>query len=175
MKISKKELIKMDACKSGLKRFIYQTNDTDNSVYVTSLIGGKNTYSDLLWLAGKKLDQSRIVRFACDCALLNIETIKPYTDQYDLIVESLKNPSAADAAINAINAANAAIINAANAYNANTGNVYVAYSAANATINAYNAKTDNDYAASAANAAAYDGGKKMLINDLLVAMFNEIN
>lgn len=89
MKISKQELIEMGACKSGLERFIEQTNDTDKAVDVADLVGGLNTYSDLLWLADKKLSHERIIRFAKDCALINIKLIKNYTDKYDLIVEFL--------------------------------------------------------------------------------------
>ena len=103
MKISKQELIELKACKEGFDRFIEQTNNTDEPVEVLSLIGGKSTPSDLLWLAGKKLPKDKIARFACDVALINIESIKAYTDKYDLIVDFLNNThtstvTAADAA-----------------------------------------------------------------------------
>lgn len=106
MKISKAELVELNACREGLERFIEQTDGTEESVEIASLVGGENTYSDLSWLAGKKLPKERIVRFACDCALINIEKIKPYTDKYDLIVQFLTNPTAraayaADAAADA--------------------------------------------------------------------------
>lgn len=111
MKITKAELIELNACQSGLNRFITQTNNTDDPVEVSTLVGGKNTISDLLWLAGKKLPKERIVRFACDCELINIEKIKPYTDKYELIVDFLNNPTsaayAADAAASAAYAADA--------------------------------------------------------------------
>ena len=97
MKITKAELIELAACRNGLNRFIAQTNNTDEPVEVSSLVGGKNTHEDLLWLAGKKLPKDRIVRFACDCALLNNKLIEPYTYKYDLIVEFLRNPTAARA------------------------------------------------------------------------------
>lgn len=93
MKITKKELIEMGACSDGLKRFIAQTGNTDEAVEVSSLVGGENKYSDLVWLATKKLPKERIVRFSCDCALVNIELIKPYTHEYDEIVEFLHNPT----------------------------------------------------------------------------------
>lgn len=96
MKITKKELIEMGACSNGLKRFITQTSNTDEPVEVSSLVGGENYYSDLLWLAIKKLPKERIVRFVCDCALLNIELIKPHTNNYDQIVEFLRNPTIDD-------------------------------------------------------------------------------
>ena len=140
MKISKQELIEMKACSDGLKRFMQQTNNTDEPVDVASLVNGKNTYSDLLWLAGEKLDKSRIVRFACDCALLNIELIKPYTDKYDLIVEFLKNPNAAITAY----AADAAAANAA----------YAAYAAARAADVTYADAADARATAAAAVYAA---------------------
>ncbi len=38
MKITKRELIKMNACAGGLKRFIKQTNGTPEPVEVVSLI-----------------------------------------------------------------------------------------------------------------------------------------
>ena len=102
MFITLHELVKMNACKEGVERFIAQTGANDHEpVNVLSLIGGKNTTSDLLWLAGRKLPGEKIARFACDCALLNIEKIKPHTDKYDLIVGFLRNPTpdAAHAAV----------------------------------------------------------------------------
>ena len=114
MKISKQQLIEMNACQDGLDRFIEQTNNTDEPIEVLSLIGGKNTNSDLIWLAGETLQKEKIIRFACDVALINIEQIKPYTSQYDLIVEFLINPINARAADTAtaiaIHAGDAAII-----------------------------------------------------------------
>ena len=91
--ITKQELIELNACRDGLRRFTAQTNDTDASVEILSLIGGHNTVGDLLWLAGKILPKEKIVKFACDCALINIEMIKPYTDRYDEIVAFLKEPT----------------------------------------------------------------------------------
>lgn len=92
MKITKQELIEMRACKDGLNRFIAQTNDTSEPVEASSLIGGENTREDLIWLASKKLPKDRIVRFACDCATLNVELIKPHTNDYDMIIRFLSNP-----------------------------------------------------------------------------------
>lgn len=93
----------MGACSYGLKRFIHQTKGTDDAVNVETLIGSENTYSDLLWLAGKTLSKEKIIAFARKCALIDIEKIEPYTDKYDLIVAWLNNPTgvayaAADAA-----------------------------------------------------------------------------
>lgn len=147
MKITKQQLVEMDACKEGLYRFIEQTNNTDEPVNVLSLIGGKNKAEDLLWLAGKTLPKEKIVRFACDCALINIEKIKPYTHECQLIIEFLNNSTASTARVAAVNASCAA--NAANAANA-------AYAAANAA-----------YAAADADA----GAAQEEINDLLKELF----
>lgn len=112
MKITKQELKDFGACQDGFKRFVNQTNNTDEPVDVVSLIGGCNTVSDLLWLAGKTLAKEKIVRFACDCALLNIEKIRPYTNDYNLIVDFLNTPTADAAyAADAADAADAAKIN----------------------------------------------------------------
>lgn len=134
----------MNACKRGIERFIKQTGANDDELYdVADLIGGENTYSDLLWLVGKKIDKNRIVRFACDCALINIELIKPYTDKYDLIIEFLKNPTRADAARAAAYADDAATAAARAA----------AYADADAARAA--AYADDAAAADTADAAAY--------------------
>ena len=98
MKITKQQLIEFNACKDGLARFVQQTNNTDEVVDVATLVGGYNTYNDLLWLAGKTIDKDRIVRFACDCALINIDLIKPYTDQINLISQFLRDPTSDAAA-----------------------------------------------------------------------------
>jgi hypothetical protein len=92
MKITKQQLIELNACERGLERFIEQTDDTDKPVEIVSLIGGENTIGDLTWLAGKICDKKDIIKFVCKCALINIELIKPYTDKYDLIVGFLNNP-----------------------------------------------------------------------------------
>ncbi|HBF46200.1 MAG TPA: hypothetical protein DDW91_06870 [Shewanella frigidimarina] len=95
MKISKKELIQMKASKECLGRFITQTNNTDDQVYLSSLIGGVNSAADLFWLAGEKLDKECVARFYCDRALINIEKIKPYCSDANLeaVMGYLKNPS----------------------------------------------------------------------------------
>lgn len=93
MKITKQQLKEMGACKDGLRRFIKQTNGTLEPVDVSDLVGGLNTYGDLLWLAGKTIQEERVIRFACECALLNFDKIKLYTDRYDELLEFLKNPT----------------------------------------------------------------------------------
>ncbi len=156
MKISKQELVKMGACIGGLKRFIKQVNGSDGEVDVLRLIGGENTTSDLLWLASKTLSKDKIVAFACDVALINIDKIKQYTDDFDLIVESLKSRKltsdaavAVDAAVDAVDAdygADYAVIECVNAVNA----VYAAV-AADAAVTAATLAV-----AVAANAVAAD-------------------
>ena len=156
MKISKQQLIDMRACKSGLERIVEQTNNTDEPVEIASLINGKNNYYDLLWLASKLLPKERIFRFACDVTLINIELIKPYTDQYDLIVDFLKSPTtetAADANDAVNDAADAAAdAAAADAADAVADAVYAAFYAAAANA-AADAVADAVYAAFYADAA----------------------
>lgn len=84
--ITKAELIDLDACRSGLVRFIQQTDGTDEPVEILSLIGGKNTYSDLCWLAVKLGYQKELTQFSKKCALLNIELIVPYCSEDELQV-----------------------------------------------------------------------------------------
>ena len=159
MKITKQELKNFGACQKGFKRFIIQTNNTDEPVEVISLIGGENTVSDLLWLAGKILSKEKIVRFACDCALLNIELIRPYTNDFNLIQDFLNNPSQ--------NAAAAARAARAAAYAAARAAAYAARAAdaARAAAAAYAAA----YAAADADAArAADADD---INKMLVKLF----
>jgi hypothetical protein len=173
-----KELKNFGACQEGFKRFIIQTNNTDEPVEVISLIGGKNTVSDLLWLAGKILSKEKIVRFACDCALLNIELIRPYTNDFNLIQDFLNNPSqnvaarAARAAYDAARAAARAACDAARA--ACDAATYAARAARAATYAVYDA-TYAVYDAYAAAYAVYDAynAYDADINKLLVKLFTE--
>ncbi len=165
MKITKQELIDLNACKAGLDRFIEQTNNTDEAVDVGSLVGGKNTYHDLLWLAGKKLSKDKIRKFACDCALINIELIKPCTDKYNLILEFLngRNEYAADAAV--------AVADAARAADA-------AVAVAVADADAADAADAAAFTATVAAApfAVYDAdGNKIKVNELLKELLGGVN
>jgi hypothetical protein len=98
-----------------------------------------------------------LFKFSCACALVNIELIKPYTKDFDLILEFLKNPvkensraaRAADAAYAAYAAADAARAAADAAADAAAR---AAYAAARAAYAAYAAA---DAARAAADAAAY--------------------
>ncbi len=145
-----KELVKMGACPSGLKRFIKQVNGSDEEVEVLSLVAGENTASDSLWLAGKTLSKQKIVDFACDLALINIDKIKQYTDDFDLIVESLRSREftfaaavAVDYAVDYVDAVAAASVDAAD---------YAAVDYVDAVAYAI-AATTATYAADAADAA----------------------
>lgn len=163
MKITKQELKNFGACQEGFKRFIIQTNNTDEPVEIVSLIGGENTVSDLLRLAGEILSKEKIIRFACDCALLNIGLIRPYTNDFNLIQDFLNNPSQNDAACTAARAADAARAAYA-AYAADAARA--AYTAARAAYAAYTAAYTAAYAAAYATDAAD-------INKLLVKLFTE--
>ncbi len=143
MFITKAQLINFRACKGGLARFIEQTNDTDGPVNVETLFNGKNTISDLSWLALKTIPLDRLLELSKDCALVNLELIKPYTDQYELISDFLSG-NAADAAYAAARAADAA-------------------DAADAASRAADA---------VAVAVAYAGNQEKIIK-LMIDMFNE--
>ena len=161
MFITLHELIKMSACKEGVERFIAQTGANDHEpVNVLSLIGGKNTVSDLLWLAGRKLPNDKIARFACDCALLNIEKIKPHTDKYDLVVGFLQNPTP-DATYAATRAAAEAARAAAEAAEV----ARVAYAAETAEVATL-------AALEAARAAAEAAPCNQQVNELLKGLFS---
>ena len=175
MFITLHELIKMSACKEGVERFIAQTGANDHEpVNVLSLIGGKNTVSDLLWLAGRKLPNDKIARFACDCALLNIEKIKPHTDKYDLVVGFLQNPTpdatyaatrAAAEAVRATYAATRAAAEAARAAAEAAEVARVAYAAETAEVATL-------AALEAARAAAEAAPCNQQVNELLKGLFS---
>ena len=138
--VSRSELIEWGACEDGFKRFAEQSGDTDEPVAVESLFNGKNTVSDLTWLAGKICTIEKIQKFARDVALVNVELIKPHCSDadYKLILHFL---NAGENAYAARDAAAAAARAAADARDA---------AAADADAAAYAA-----YAAAAADAAAY--------------------
>ena len=66
--INKQQLEDLNACLSGLKRFIAATDNTAYDIDVIDLIGSDVNTSDLLWLAGEILPKKKIVQFAVDCA-----------------------------------------------------------------------------------------------------------
>lgn len=168
MKITLQELVELNACQEGLKRFVQQTNGTDEPVDVISLIGGLNTHSDLLWLADKKLPKEKIVKFACNVALINIELIKPYCleSEYQTIVDFLNNPKT-------YNTAAAYVVRAARAADAARA---AAYAVRAARAAAYAARAaDAAYAAARAARVARAAKQNSIekINQYLVELFAE--
>ena len=101
-----------------------------------------------------------LIKFACQCALEEVEQIRPYAKNYDLIVEFLKRPTAraahAAAAYAAARAAYAAADDAADgaADDAADGAAYAAARAAYAAARAVYAADDAAYAAARAAYAA---------------------
>jgi len=187
MKISKQQLKSMKACEDGLERFIEQTNNTEKHVEVLSLIGGKNTVGDLIWLAEGTLSKEKLVRFTCDLALINIEKIKLYTEKYDLIVEFLMNPTAtrvADSdevhvalrtadALHAARAADALHSARVAADDARTADALHAALHADAVYADRVADRVAVYAVHAVDAAVRAGATQDQINTLLVKMFED--
>lgn len=93
MKITKNKLIDMVVPYQCIVRFAEQTNGTDEPVDVLSLLRGKNTIGDIAWIAAKTIPRERLIRFACDCAITNLQLIEPYILKYDEIKEFLQNPN----------------------------------------------------------------------------------
>ena len=122
------------------------------------------------------IPKERIVKFACDCALINVELIKQYTtdEDYQMVVNFLNNPTynaalaanAADAAYHATHVALAADADAA--YYA--ADADAAANAAYAAYAAYAALTAD--AADAADAAA-DAGNSDKVDTLINELFAE--
>ena len=159
--ITKAELISAKACLSGLTRFISQTNNTDEPVLITSLIGGKNTATDLLWLADKICTAEKMRSFARDVALVNIELIKPECSEADYaqILNSLKTGKkatrAAHAAVHAASVVAAARAAVAAARATNTAAAAALTAAAIAVVAA--CVSDGDAVAAAYTYAASAG------------------
>jgi hypothetical protein len=101
-----------------------------------------------------------LFKFSCACALVNIELIKPYTKDFDLILEFLKNPvkENADAAAYAARAAHAATYAADAAHAAAYAADAAAHAAAHAAARAA-ACAAADAAADAATYAAADAAR----------------
>lgn len=169
MKISKAELIEINERTHELERLIKRIDISEGEVEVSSLVDDKTLMSDLVWLAGEKLPRKNIERFTCDCALINIEKIKPYTDKYDLIVEFLTNPTddtadytaAHDATYNAF--CDALALDDDNA-------AYAAYMA----VDSYNDYT-RDYLDNVSTVVAYTcyaAGNREEVNKLLKKLFD---
>ena len=90
MKISYNKLLELKACNSGLERYLKQVDYSNDEFEVTSLIDNANI-DDCVWLMSKILPHEKIVKFVCDCALINVELLKPCTCHYDLIEDFLEN------------------------------------------------------------------------------------
>ncbi|MFT6347099.1 MAG: hypothetical protein ACJAYB_000080 [Psychromonas sp.] len=147
--ITKKQLVDLGACKPGFDRFIAQTGNTDQPVEIFSLIGGKNTTADFLWLAGKTLPKHRIVQFAVECA----ESVSHlHTDpRANAAIQSAKDWISEPSEVNRLKVCDAAYDAAAYAASA----AYVAspaYCAADAAVSAVYAAYAAAYAAAHANA-----------------------
>lgn len=171
MKISLNELLEMDACAKGIERFIKQTSaNISESIDVASLVGGINTYGDLLWLAGKKLTKERIVRFACDCALININKIEPYCygNCFSAILEFLYNPSANNVGIDSL--IKTVTNNIAN--NNVTAAATVVIDTVDVAHAAYVSKLNDNVAFYTAYVAC-NTNANTAVNNLLIEMFNE--
>ncbi len=109
MKISKKELTRMEMRLEGLNRFKKQTGATTEAVDILSSIGGEKA-KDLLQIAGKIIIKENLVELACDVALRDIDSIRRYTNHFELIKESLKSRAFTNDALDAVYAVYDAIM-----------------------------------------------------------------
>lgn len=95
MKISKAELLSLNACSGGYQRFVEQTHYTNEPVDLVTLIGGKNKISDFVWLINVKHSQGHLDArpFFAGLCLLGLEFVKPFfTEQdYNIFVSYLKD------------------------------------------------------------------------------------
>ncbi len=180
MQISMKELVKMGANPNILGRFKAQINGTEK-VEVLSLIGEKSIASDFIFLANKTLSREKLIAFACDVALINIDKIKQYTDDFDLIVESLKSRKFTDSVYAAVNAATDnyidttvvdAVVNIIRAAHTNDDikAVYAAYAIESANIDPGNSIPFASYTVHAAKNAGADTDE---VNKLLIKLFSK--
>lgn len=92
MKTNKQELRDLGACEPGYKRFLEQTECTDDDVDVASLVGGENSCGDILWYLGYRLSKDRLYKFMRDCAILCVDNIRE-EDGKQAILEFLKSPN----------------------------------------------------------------------------------
>ena len=97
IKITIQQLIQLGTDDAVLNAFIEQTNDTDKPVDLASLVGGKIPIEDLAWLScvlcTSPEQRVKMIRCVKDCALINIELIKPFVTKrdYNSIVKFLGN------------------------------------------------------------------------------------
>ena len=198
MKISKQQLIEMNASEEFLDRFTKQTGNTKDEVSVDlliSFIGIETKVKDLLWLASETIEKEKIIRFYCDVALIDINLIKPYTKAYDEIVDFLKNPNPNKPKLYSIwilsavvNAANNAIHAALDVYSDNSfafgdakifaSSARAAYTALDTVSACFNVDTSHDAALAAIDVCSKSNASQIEINKLLTTLFeddNEIN
>lgn len=166
MKITKQQLIELDACEEGLARFVKQTNNTDRPVDVASLFGGKNTVDDLLWLACEcgLIDNKLLSRFSKDCALTIIELVKPYCseEQYKVIIDYLNNDE-----LGCDNVSNVSISVSQNTLNDSN---YIAHSVIRSVYH-----SSRLYYYAAAKASCYvTKESKGKVEQLMLEMFNKV-
>ena len=169
--INKQQLKDLNACQSGLERFITSTKYTECDVCVIDLISTDVTTSDLIWLAGKILPKKKIVQFAVDCAesvvhlSINKELSQNCIDATKAVIENdnITNRNATRAAAGAADAEYSGTY-------ADYSAVYAARVAAGCPATAAaNADTTANYADYSATAA--DGN--LNVNPLLVKLFTK--
>ena len=165
--INKQQLEDLNACLSGLKRFIAATDNTAYDIDVIDLIGSDVNTSDLLWLAGEILPKKKIVQFAVDCAEsvvhlgINKELAQNCIDAAKAVIEN-DNETTRDAA------------RAAAAHNAAAGAAGACATVA-ARATAARAAATADWAARAAAAAdaAECADSNFDVNPLLIKLFTK--
>ena len=165
--INKQQLEDLNACLSGLKRFIAATDNTAYDIDVIDLIGSDVNTDDLLWLAGKILPKKKILRFAVDCAESvihlsnNKESSQNCIDAAKAVIEN-DNETTRDAA------------RAAAAHNAAAGAAGACATVA-ARATAARAAATADWAARAAAAAdaAECADSNFDVNPLLIKLFTK--
>jgi hypothetical protein len=157
IKITLETIRKQHPCKAGWKKVKAANNDQP---FAVSSILDSNDLDDTLWVLRCLPEYDQLWRkFACWCALDNIELIEPYTDKYDQIVNYLIDPNGADVA-DAVDVARATYSAVDSAYGAAARSAYgaacaarSAYGAACAARSAYGAACAARSARSAYGAA----------------------
>lgn len=89
--ITKQQLEDMGAPYDLIARFTEQTGGTESPVKISSLVGGCNEVKDFIWFVENLLTKKGVVKFTCKYTLLKIGIIRPYTDNYELVVKYLQN------------------------------------------------------------------------------------
>jgi len=89
--ITKSQLSCLPNSEDVTRRFIEQTNNTNEPVEIIRLYGGENTIGDLCWLAYAVCEPKKIDKFIKDLALVNVASIKDYCsgNNYDTVIKFL--------------------------------------------------------------------------------------